>query len=26
VLALGGDIAVGEGRGRFTVTLPLGMP
>ena len=26
VLALGGDIAVGEGQGRFTVTLPLGMP
>lgn len=26
VLAMGGDIAVGEGQGRFTVTLPLGMP
>ncbi|MCM2309016.1 MAG: HAMP domain-containing histidine kinase [Sulfuritalea sp.] len=26
VLALGGDIAVGEGQGCFTVTLPLGAP
>jgi len=26
VLAMGGDIAVGEGQGRFTVTLPLGTP
>ena len=26
VLAMGGEIAVGEGQGRFTVTLPLGMP
>lgn len=26
VLALGGDIAVGEGQGCFTVTLPLGTP
>ena len=26
VLALGGDIAVGDGQGRFTVTLPLGQP
>jgi two-component system sensor histidine kinase GlrK len=24
VLAMGGDIAVGDGQGRFTVTLPLG--
>ncbi|NJD35260.1 MAG: HAMP domain-containing histidine kinase [Betaproteobacteria bacterium] len=26
VLAMGGDIDVGEGQGRFTVTLPLGQP
>jgi len=26
VLALGGDIAVGEGQGCFTVTLPMGTP
>ena len=26
VLAMGGDISVGEGQGRFTVSLPLGTP
>ncbi|MCK9381883.1 MAG: HAMP domain-containing histidine kinase [Sulfuritalea sp.] len=26
VLAMGGNITVGEGQGRFTVTLPLGTP